>query len=525
MSLSHSRFMNRLNTNYVPSDSEVLEIHSLLLDPIAEIARIDAQIEEMEFTVTQLKERRALLQKPVDAHKALISPVRFIPRDVLLEIFFHCLPSEHNALIDPAEAPLILGHICRHWRSVAYSTPLLWSSIHIPPLDYLNTPPHILSELDRIIEAWLERSATCPLSVSFYDFVNRVDERNPNLNHPVIPQLLAVSRRLRSLTLAGDAQCLHPLLLLGPEDMPLLKRIGIKPLSNQTIATNILEIPTFEDVALCISSLDDPRSLPLPWSQLRRLRLECYGCWTAQDHREGGLDFDGALGVLRMCPNLEQCKIRVTKDSEHSGFTCDSPSIILPQLHTLVLRGREFRLPHWISNLVVPKLRYLQIGEHSGALGTLANAPPNPGCLAVNVDTNRFRSTTGLHELLQAFPTISHLRISSRPYPSEPVSLNDAFMGLFCPPHNLCPMLTDVAILAPSAGFSDAAALAFIKARMAMPIPLQRFWTQPTRPRELDIMPELEAFISDGLQVKLEYPPLRWRFNAQNGVNGPSSFY
>ncbi|KAF8214886.1 hypothetical protein K438DRAFT_1561983, partial [Mycena galopus ATCC 62051] len=130
MSLSDSPFTNRLNTNYVPSDSEILQIRTLLVDPSNELAHIDAQIKEMEFALTQLKEQRASLERPVDAHKALISPMRHIPQDVLLEIFFSCLPSEHNALIDSAEAPLILGRICRHWRSVAYSTPMLWSSIH-----------------------------------------------------------------------------------------------------------------------------------------------------------------------------------------------------------------------------------------------------------------------------------------------------------------------------------------------------------------------------------------------------------
>ncbi|KAF7335268.1 F-box domain-containing protein [Mycena sanguinolenta] len=111
MSVFHSRFTNRLNTNYVPSPSEILEIRALLEGPTEEIARIDAQIEEMELALTQLRDKRALLQRPIDAHRALISPMRLIPQDVLLEIFFSCLPSEHNALIDPTEAPLLLGRI------------------------------------------------------------------------------------------------------------------------------------------------------------------------------------------------------------------------------------------------------------------------------------------------------------------------------------------------------------------------------------------------------------------------------
>ncbi|KAF7364864.1 hypothetical protein MVEN_00356700 [Mycena venus] len=111
-------------------------IRALLVDPADELAKLDAQIEEIEITLSQLKEKRTLLKAPIDAHRALISPMRHVPLDVLQEIFFPCLPTEHNALIDPAEAPLLLGRICRHWRSVSYSTPMLWSSIHIPSLHY-----------------------------------------------------------------------------------------------------------------------------------------------------------------------------------------------------------------------------------------------------------------------------------------------------------------------------------------------------------------------------------------------------
>ncbi|KAF8214956.1 hypothetical protein K438DRAFT_1435500, partial [Mycena galopus ATCC 62051] len=66
------------------------------------------------------------LQEPIDAHRALLSPIRRVPKDILLEIFFSCLSSKHNAPIDPHEAPFVLGHFCRHWRSIACSTPMLW---------------------------------------------------------------------------------------------------------------------------------------------------------------------------------------------------------------------------------------------------------------------------------------------------------------------------------------------------------------------------------------------------------------
>ncbi|KAJ6508395.1 hypothetical protein C8R45DRAFT_441657 [Mycena sanguinolenta] len=510
MILSNSRFASRLNTNYVPSDSEILEIRALLVGPTEEIARMDAQIAEMELSLVQLKEKRALLQEPVDAHRALISPMRLVPQDILLEIFFSCLPSQHNALIDHNEAPLLLGRICRYWRSVAYSSPILWSSIHIPSLDYLSTSPNILLGLERSVERWLERSATCPLSVSLYDYTNSNSNLEP---YPLILQLVAVSRRLRSLALTGDPELLSPLLRLGPEELPVLKRVLIKTIRDDTPSMAILQIPSLEDITLVTSTPDDPLSLPLPWSQLGTLRLECHGRWTDQGP-EGGLDLDGAFNVLRRCPSLKHCEIRVTKHSDISR----APPIILPQLHTLVLKDCIFKdFDFRFSDLVAvaPNLRSLQIGDmrFDDALDTIL------GSLKVAVDAFWF-SSTSLHELLQSFSMISHLQLSTF-FPHETsLFLDDELIAFFCPPHSLCPMLIEINFTGKCARFSDAAALAFIKARMAMPIVLRRFRAEFARPMELDIMPELQSFISDGLQVALKYSPPAQKFRAREGWDG-----
>ncbi|KAJ6508380.1 hypothetical protein C8R45DRAFT_1208067 [Mycena sanguinolenta] len=406
MSLANSRFINRLNTNYIPSDSEILEIRALLVDPIEEITRMDAQIAEMELAI------------------ALISPMRLIPQDILQEIFISCLPTKHNAVIDHNEPPLLLGRICRYWRSVAYqSTPMLCYSIHLPALDHDYAPPNVLLRLQKIVAAWLERSASCPLSVSFGDSLNRVTPKPEK--HPIILLLAAVAGRLRSLVLAGDAELAKPLLRLGPEDVPLLKTIRLKNPPSQSPSLDILQIPSLEDLTLCICTLDEPLSLPLPWSQLTTLRFECYG---HRHSREKGVNFDGALDVLR-----------------------------------------------------------------------------------------------NICELLRFFPLISHLQLSSKMLP--PVWLNDEFMGLFGPPHNFCPVLTDVSILSSAAGFSDATILAFIKARMAMPTPLRRFEAHFNRPIEFDMMPEIQPFISEGLQVTFTFPPLPYAFRPRDGLDGMRSFF
>ncbi|KAJ6594888.1 hypothetical protein B0H19DRAFT_883348, partial [Mycena capillaripes] len=94
----------------------------------------------------------------VDAHEALISPVRRLPHDIIQEIFLACLPTRRKAVMSSSKAPLLLGHVCSGWQTIALSKPMLWSSLHI----HLNW----LSDL-RIsaVAEWLARAAACPLSL------------------------------------------------------------------------------------------------------------------------------------------------------------------------------------------------------------------------------------------------------------------------------------------------------------------------------------------------------------------------
>ncbi|KAF7374481.1 hypothetical protein MSAN_00332400 [Mycena sanguinolenta] len=311
MSFNDSPFVVRLNTNYAPSDSEILEIHALLVDSENELARIDARIEEMEIALAQLKEQRASLKGPIDAHRALLAPIRRIPQDVLVEIFLSCLPSEHNALIDPAEAPLVLGRSDTGEADTGEAS---------------RTRRRCYGE--KIVKEWLERSATCSLSVSFVDTANYVPDFD---SHPLLLQLLPFSRRLRHVTLTGDATFLQSFLRLGSENLPLLQTLRTNLRYSIADSLSAFRIPTLRDIALGMDT--EPHSLPLPWSQLTSLRLACGRIHT--DHsRMGGLHIGGAFDILRRCPNLVHCALKLTEVLPDAEL--DTSSIVLPYLKTLV---------------------------------------------------------------------------------------------------------------------------------------------------------------------------------------------
>ncbi|KAJ7741327.1 hypothetical protein B0H16DRAFT_1033005 [Mycena metata] len=537
MSLLDSPFADKVDSNYVPSDSEILEIRALLVEPERELALLDAQIEELETTLSELKEKRASLSAPIDAHRALTSPIRRVPHDVLLEIFFSCLPSTHNALIDASEAPLILGLICRHWRNVAYTTPRIWSSIHIPSLNYRDLPPKTVLALEKVVEAWLERSGSCPLSVSFTEsFTEHIDPSDPALNQPSpMSQLLTASRRLRRLELTASARALQPILNLGPDALPLLRSMAIKTSGNKSFSEfsmDALNAPGVQEISLSVAG--DPLSFPLRWPQLTRLNLVCFPAWTEQG-TEGGVDANAALEVLRRCPNLSWCQIQISKpDTVHDSTS----TVTMPYLHTFII-GSPFSLPDCILHLILPKLSYLRIESMSSrrrrrriqsGLGPSifdeadwSGNTPSP-CVRIDIDPSRF-PLSSLVDVLQRFPGVTHLQLLSITV-HETLFLDDSFLALLSSAGNMsCPQLTHLFVNTPCAGFSDVAVLAFIKARVELGSPLQQLKIQYGRPADVDIIPDLQSFISDGLDLSLQYASPKWKFDPQEGLfNGPESY-
>ncbi|KAF7367734.1 hypothetical protein MSAN_00837300 [Mycena sanguinolenta] len=490
-----SPFADKLGTNYVPSDEEIAHLRAFLVGPTEQLAKIQAQIDEMELVVDQLKAKRESVQTVIGAHKALISPMRHVPEDVLREIFFACLPAAHNALIDIAEAPLLLGRICRRWRVVAYSTPMLWSSIHIPPL------PTFL-QLHPVVEQWLKLGAPCPLTVSLVDPTHVWSDPDPC----PIALLENCSQRLQHLVLRGNPREFLPILRLGSEDLPLLKSICLDTTGAvYPDAMNLLQIPHLTSISLK-GMVTSPLSLPLEWSRLTKFSLQCLPPST--------LDEVAALEVLRRCPNLLICHLVLNKSRQDFHLATNDSLIALPNLHTLILAG-SFYLPSWIPHLAMPKIRCLQIGDGVDPSWFINFPKRSDSSFGAAIDTTCF-TRSGLLGLLQSFPSISHLQLCS-PNNLKGVLPDDAFLLHLASEHNICPMLTHVGVTTHCSAFSDVTALAFIKGRVAAPTPLRLVDFHFFRTMQVDIMPELQTFISAGLQVFLDH--LLPYFDTRVGLN------
>ncbi|KAJ7140956.1 hypothetical protein C8R44DRAFT_550119, partial [Mycena epipterygia] len=121
-----SPFAPNFRTNYCPSDEEVTEIKGLLVEPILRLQRLNDEIADMQKAIDKLTEDRDNLGAYVEAHRALISPVRRLPLDIIQEIFMACIPMHCNCVMSTTEVPVLLGRICSSWRAISLATPRLW---------------------------------------------------------------------------------------------------------------------------------------------------------------------------------------------------------------------------------------------------------------------------------------------------------------------------------------------------------------------------------------------------------------
>ncbi|KAJ7252136.1 hypothetical protein B0H12DRAFT_964446, partial [Mycena haematopus] len=126
-----SPFVPRLGTNYCPTDEEVLEIKALLAEPTLRLKELDDEITKLQRAIDKLAEERDRIGAYVEAHKALISPIRRLPLDIIKELFVACLPTHRNCVMSASEAPVLLGRICNSWRAISLSAPRLWASLHV----------------------------------------------------------------------------------------------------------------------------------------------------------------------------------------------------------------------------------------------------------------------------------------------------------------------------------------------------------------------------------------------------------
>ncbi|KAK7031036.1 hypothetical protein VNI00_013826 [Paramarasmius palmivorus] len=341
MTAFSSPFGHALHTNYVPTPDELSAIRELIFEPEEKLRLLNEKI-------SQLQVERDRLQSFIDNHRALLSPARRLPRDIVAEIFLQCLPTDQLPVCDVSKAPLVLTTVCRSWREVAVATPRLWRAIHFvfPALVGYTIDDHI--QMFRLrkegLQLWLKRAGSVPLTIScFARFNDRkprsVMERIRALYTEYVEVFTKYATQWRALYLSFvPLESLSPLRALNASDLPQLRTLSLDANDYELGARQPFEAHPLLSVMSATSlrifhlrrELSDPFTLPVRWSSLTELNI----CPVTSSFLE--TEFIGRLA--RSCPLLRKCHLAMLisdPDSPDSHVTTNLPRQIWQDLTEL----------------------------------------------------------------------------------------------------------------------------------------------------------------------------------------------
>ncbi|KAF9011187.1 hypothetical protein BDQ17DRAFT_1272670 [Cyathus striatus] len=370
-------FAHYLRTNNAPSADELASIKDYLANYVRQRCSVDSDVTRLKQLLEENMQRQHNLTKAIEAHRSMASSIRRLPQDVLRRIFSYTLPKDHNAVMSVQEAPMLLGRICSSWRTIAWSTPQLWTSIHIPVcIAAASGSESSEDRLQRIvrntdaIKEWLSRSDSCPLSISLFqepreEWIRHVavefifpspDGFKGQIVYNLIQVLLSFSARWKKISFEAPSATLALLTKLMEADVPILESLklesndcgkipavfqfgtsGMSASESPWRAAGILKANQLH--ALHLSRMQGTSSMdfPVKWSHITQLCLRGHDRHTGQSLI---LDIPRILSVLRECPHLKTFFVKPTPprvQSVHSSW----PPLNLDSLESISISEHD----------------------------------------------------------------------------------------------------------------------------------------------------------------------------------------
>ncbi|KAJ7311470.1 hypothetical protein DFH08DRAFT_1087834 [Mycena albidolilacea] len=351
---------------------------------------------------------------------ALSRRVLALPPEVLAEIFFFCLPFDEDLLVtpDPGSAPLVLCAVCRQWRSVALSTPKLWSSIVFESdlVDIgISTPESAALYVDFCHE-WLSRARSAPLSLQLYNCA-----ANPAAVNSLLEIISGLSQQWQNIEIGGDLPSSHPV----DGKYPFLEKLNIFSPPDDHPILSFHHAPRLRDVFIPV---EYTTRLQLPWHQLTKFGTEKMG-------------IEACLDLFRHAPNLAEAYLRI---APYGASALPDTIFSLPQLKSLNLGGAwadddddddvevgEIMPMTLLNCLKAPALKTLALGfEHVRTRNVIDMSPflsfvsqsafhldaLTLSCLPITMEA--------LVECLKATPSVIHLKLL---IPNRVINMNPVF--------------------------------------------------------------------------------------------------
>ncbi|KAH9943810.1 hypothetical protein B0H21DRAFT_474686 [Amylocystis lapponica] len=287
-----------------------------------------------------------------------------IPDDVLHEIFYLVVASsrtlgEYRHTKQNGSGSIMgiaLSHVCRYWRTMALSSPQLWTFFHI----VAHTKPAMLRE-------FLARSGMAPLTVLFEGpDTYWISVEHMRVNARILaPHAHRIAEFEATKLLQGDARCM---LALFTAPAPCLRTLRLHV---DEYMSEMEHIPVFAGQMPSLRNVSiDGLSLPwVPYSNLTSLVISHHPAPPLTE----------LVSVLQHCPDLELLVLVLRVVSGDEDVAEPSP-IALPRLQRLALEwiGDQHGIMHLLEHLSFPATAATELtfhGERNAPLDLTQHSP------------------------------------------------------------------------------------------------------------------------------------------------------
>jgi hypothetical protein len=330
--------------------------------------------------ISKLQQTREELDAQIALYRSKLSPWHLLSDDIIAEIFERCLlhyPGQ-RAPMSITAAPLVLLRVSRQWRAVALSTNSLWASVHFvfPSILIQGTrsEQRYLARLDAL-RAWLSRSGSVPISISFAKLRTRrdlipnwtYDDEGARAFRALLPVISQVANQLQAVILPE----LH--FYLGSKSLresdihdmefPVLEHLKDFTFNFQAYWPNILKAPRIRVLSIApygFENISGPLT-QFSWSQLTDLTIS------------DACSSQTLIGLLSICLELRCLDVKCAEDDPdrlspppytnindfllQTHYQQSGGSVTLLHLHTLTLVGSGTN--QLVKNLYMPNLKHL----------------------------------------------------------------------------------------------------------------------------------------------------------------------
>lgn len=241
-------------------------------DPREQLAILEAEVARVSATLVGLMNECISLKRNINDQ---YSPFLLcLPVEIISEVFSFCLPTfdPKSDIPNPGDAftPFVFGAVCASWRRIAWSTPMLWSTLTFR----LTSPLNIHTQVN-LLEEWLARSGQLPLSIrltSSDDF-----SWTGVSSEGVIQAIRKHAHRWHDLIIHLPSSCYRHLPTSEEASgFPLLRSFILKPPGGQGDRVHRINIPLSPNLRYLSLSCLYLRSIVFHFEVLTHVELESF---------------------------------------------------------------------------------------------------------------------------------------------------------------------------------------------------------------------------------------------------------